>query len=198
MSKLGVRKDQQQNMERQLKTGPSLASYLYDGPRENNFGVAGRLANNNINAAARIDTVRSRLQRTILDRCSNPSCSESAGTSTLSDCSACHTTRYCSKDCQKAHWSAHKEQCRAVRKARELEEANKQQNVLDALKELGLESSNTTTSSAQYIDAKGEDQDDDDSDEEGEEIENNASTGTTKVEVHEGTNSPSTEETALK
>ena len=36
-------------------------------------------------------------------------------TTTLMKCSSCKFARYCSRDCQKKHWPAHKKECMAVR-----------------------------------------------------------------------------------
>ena len=36
-------------------------------------------------------------------------------------CSACLVTKYCSKDCQKAHWKTHKPQCKVLQQEREAE-----------------------------------------------------------------------------
>ncbi|KAH7911461.1 hypothetical protein BJ138DRAFT_1085554 [Hygrophoropsis aurantiaca] len=35
------------------------------------------------------------------------------GRKTANQCSACHTVRYCSKECQKSHWRTHKPRCQA-------------------------------------------------------------------------------------
>eukprot|EP00599_Poterioochromonas_sp_BG-1_P008781 CAMPEP_0173145884 /NCGR_PEP_ID=MMETSP1105-20130129/8158_1 /TAXON_ID=2985 /ORGANISM="Ochromonas sp., Strain BG-1" /LENGTH=117 /DNA_ID=CAMNT_0014059969 /DNA_START=153 /DNA_END=506 /DNA_ORIENTATION=- len=78
-----------------------------------------------------------------MDKCSNPDCPEASSGATLSECAACHDARYCSRDCQKAHWPNHKARCKEVRKELEQKEQNNQQKLLDALKELGLENSNT-------------------------------------------------------
>jgi hypothetical protein len=134
-SKLGVRKDQQQNSERSIKSGVNLNAFLYDGPKEPVGPSIGRLSNHSINTA-RLENVKSRLQKAIMDKCSNPSCenvSAEEGSVSLSECSACHQARYCCKECQKAHWPEHKVKCKEIRKALEQEELTKQQTVLQAL-----------------------------------------------------------------
>lgn len=37
-----------------------------------------------------------------------------AGVAKLKSCSSCHAVRYCSRECQKAHWRAHKAHCKAA------------------------------------------------------------------------------------
>ncbi|XP_078665267.1 uncharacterized protein LOC144907777 [Branchiostoma floridae x Branchiostoma belcheri] len=55
------------------------------------------------------------LQETLqtgLLRCCNPTCGKAGYWSTLKLCAQCKLTRYCSRDCQKQHWSAgHKKSC---------------------------------------------------------------------------------------
>ena len=144
-SKLGVRKDQQQNQERQLKHTPNLAAFLYDGPKESPIGEIGRIGCSSSSTAARLENIKSRLQKTLMDKCGNSECQNASDASTLSECAACHQIRYCCRDCQKAHWPHHKEACKAARKKKEEEEAAKQQKVLEALQELGLQGATTTT-----------------------------------------------------
>ncbi|VDB90041.1 unnamed protein product [Peniophora sp. CBMAI 1063] len=44
--------------------------------------------------------------------CGNPGCDHEDTSSTpLKACSKCHSIRYCSSACQKAHWKAHKKSC---------------------------------------------------------------------------------------
>lgn len=158
-SKLGVRKDQQQNRERSLKHGTDLNAFLYDGPKESNFGViSGHLTSSNSNNNARLENVRSRLQRQLADKCSNPECSQ-AEKGSLSECSACHQTRYCSKDCQKAHWSAHKESCKAKRREMQQEEEERQLHVLQALEQLRTGAALGFDSAEQAADGDGEGED---------------------------------------
>ncbi len=166
LSKLGVRKDQQQNQERSIKTQPNLSAFLYDGPKEPVQPVLGRLGNHNLNAA-RLENVKTRLQKAIMDKCSNPDCPE-ASSGALSECAACHDARYCSRDCQKAHWPNHKARCKEVRKELEQKEQNNQQKLLDALKELGLENSNAedTNSDSKRDEVEAEVNDSDEIDEE--------------------------------
>lgn len=133
---MGVRKDQQQNQERSLKHGVNLSAYLYDGPKESNVGVLGRLTGGN-SSNARLEDVRSRLQKAIADKCSNPNC-ENAQSTQLSECAACRSVRYCCRECQKAHWSAHKDTCKQIRKELEKKEEENRQHVLQALEELHL------------------------------------------------------------
>lgn len=143
-SKLGVRKDQQQNQERQLKHSPNLAAFLYDGPKDSAIGEIGRIGSSSSSAAARLENIKSRLQKSLTDKCSNPDCQNASDASTLSECAACHQVRYCCRDCQKAHWNQHKEACKAARKKKEQEEVESQQRVMQALQELGLQGSAET------------------------------------------------------
>lgn len=109
-SKLGVRKDQQQNQERNLKS--SVGPSRFDGPRESVLGVAGRLTSSS-QTSAHLETIRSRVapqqqsqrQLAIGDKCSNPACTKSNDSKCqLSDCSGCHQARYCGRECQVSHW----------------------------------------------------------------------------------------------
>ncbi len=140
-AKLGVRKDHQQNMERSLKAGPgNLQQFLYDGPKESTIGVAGRIGcSSSTSNQARLENVKSRLQKALMDKCSNPECANSQEGGTLSECAACHSVRYCSRDCQLAHWPAHKEQCKIIKKKLQEEEAERQRKVLEALQELSVQ-----------------------------------------------------------
>lgn len=163
-SKLGVRKDQQQNQEKSLKHSPDLNAFLYDGPKESSFGIAGHITGGNSNNA-RLESVRSRLQRQLADKCSNPECSQ-AQNGHLSECSACRQTRYCSKDCQKAHWPAHKDQCKAKRKEMQQQEEERQLHVLQALEGLRMQGAAGQAGDVNIAEkAGGEDEDDDEEEE---------------------------------
>jgi len=163
-SKLGVRKDQQQNNEKSLKHSPDLNAFLYDGPKESSFGIAGHLTAGNSNNA-RLESVRSRLQKQLADKCSNPECSQ-AQNGHLSECSACRQTRYCSKDCQKAHWPAHKDLCKATRKEMQQRGEERQLHVLQALKELRMGNGHARDVNIAEKEADDENEEGDDEDEE--------------------------------
>eukprot|EP00961_Rhodomonas_salina_P289727 3914677-Rhodomonas_salina.1 len=47
------------------------------------------------------------------------------GSVTVSFCSGCRSVAYCSKECQKADWKAHKAACRQIRQAKEQIALNK-------------------------------------------------------------------------
>jgi hypothetical protein len=145
-AKLGVRKDQQQNQERSLKHGVNLSAFLYDGPKESTVGVMGHLTGGS-SSNSRLEDVRSRLQRAIADKCSNPAC-ENAQSSQLSECAACRSVRYCCRECQKAHWPWHKDTCKQIRKELEKKEEENKLHVLQALEKLHLNSSADTNSAA--------------------------------------------------
>jgi hypothetical protein len=140
-AKLGVRKDQQQNSERSLKAGPAnLQQFLYDGPKESTIGVIGRIGcSSSASSQARLENVKTRLQKALMDKCSNPDCTNAQEGTTLSECSGCRSVRYCSRDCQLAHWSAHKELCKSIKKKLQEEELERQKKVMEALQELQLQ-----------------------------------------------------------
>ncbi|XP_019646158.1 PREDICTED: tankyrase-1-like [Branchiostoma belcheri] len=51
--------------------------------------------------------------KTKMLRCCNPTCGKAGRRSTLKLCAQCKLTRYCSRDCQKQHWTVgHKKSCR--------------------------------------------------------------------------------------
>ena len=119
ISKLGVRKDHQQNSERQLKSNVPLANLQYDGPKESVFSI-GHLANSRIEdrrATATATAIAAKATRAIVDKCSNPSCTSASDSAELLECASCHTVRYCGKLCQTTHWDEHKPVCKEVRRA---------------------------------------------------------------------------------
>ena len=91
---------------RSLKT-PVGEAMKYDGDRQTVFEL-GRLGSN----AARIEGMKSRLQQRLMDKCSNPNCANPSSEKELSECAACRSARYCSRDCQLAHWNEHKATCK--------------------------------------------------------------------------------------
>lgn len=122
ISKLGVRKDHQQNSERQLKSNVPLANLQYNGPKESVFAI-GHLANSRIDDRRATATAAAKAARAIADKCSNPSCSSASDNSELLECSSCHTVRYCGKLCQTTHWEEHKPVCKEVRRAMKARES---------------------------------------------------------------------------
>lgn len=108
ISKLGVRKDHQQNSERQLKSNVPLANLQYNGPKESIFSI-GHLANSRIEE-------RKATARAIAAKCSNPNCESASRDAELFECASCHTVRYCGKSCQTSHWEEHKPACKEARK----------------------------------------------------------------------------------
>lgn len=181
-AKLGVRKDQQQNQERSLKHGVNLSAFLYDGPKESSVGVRGHLTGGN-SSNARLEDVRSRLQKAIADKCSNPHC-ENAQSTQLSECAACRSVRYCCRECQKSHWTAHKDTCKQIRKELEKKEEENRLHVLQALEELNLKAQaapateeavaaptpDTEAHDANDEEDSDEDEDDDNEEEEGDDL----------------------------
>jgi len=111
ISKLGVRKDHQQNSERQLKSNIPLANLQYDGPRESIFSI-GHLAN-----SSRLESKKEKAVKAILDKCSYPNCKYTNTSTELQECASCHLVRYCGRDCQVAHWEEHKPICKEAKKA---------------------------------------------------------------------------------
>ncbi len=131
-AKLGVRKDHQQNLEKAMKLDP-LANLMYDGPRES------VLTRGHIGSSSRLENVISRLQKSLLDKCSNPNCTSAASECTnLSECASCHQTRYCGRECQLSHWEEHKTRCKEVRKEIKAREKEKQDTITAALQEMNL------------------------------------------------------------
>lgn len=122
IAKLGVRKDHQQNSERQLKS--KSVDIKYEGPKESIGGSLGRLANHRINQeAATKAAARAAVAPRIMDKCSNPECSNpECEISKLAECSVCLSVRYCKKACQLAHWPSHKAKCKEIKQARIREE----------------------------------------------------------------------------
>ena len=53
-------------------------------------------------------------------RCGNPACQ--VYSNTMKKCSVCERRRYCSNECQKAHWKEHKQVCKPVEKEEEEDE----------------------------------------------------------------------------
>lgn len=72
-----------------------------------------------------------------MDKCSNPEC-QNAEAASLAECAACRQARYCCRDCQKAHWPAHKTACKAARQELFAREEEKRLHVLQALEELAI------------------------------------------------------------
>jgi len=58
--------------------------------------------------------------------CSNPSCQKKwvQGQPMFKSCSQCGQAKYCSKDCQRAHWKQHKRSCK--KKAQQLQQQQEQ------------------------------------------------------------------------
>ncbi|KAF8953213.1 hypothetical protein BDZ97DRAFT_1767613 [Flammula alnicola] len=49
--------------------------------------------------------------KAVAQKCGNPHCYVRASEATLKICARCKSTRYCSRECQAAHWKTHKEWC---------------------------------------------------------------------------------------
>ena len=187
--KLGVRKDQQQNQERSLKN-PILDAMKYDGDRENSFEI-GRIGS----SSARIEAIKSRLQKQLVDKCSNPQCNQPSSESReLSECASCRTVRYCGRDCQLAHWPDHKAICKEKKKelaarAEALAQLARGLNgdVIDelahGLKEQSLkgaeEGNNQKVGGVSIAENEGEEEEEDDDEEEDEEEEEEGNKGKT-------------------
>eukprot|EP01038_Epipyxis_sp_PR26KG_P010563 gene10563-14189_t len=155
ISKLGVRKDHQQNLEKSLKQNTPLANLMYDGPKESVFNI-GHITGGPSTTASRITDIKNRIHKTLMDKCSNPDCKLAASAEiSLSECSSCHQARYCCRDCQLAHWEEHKAMCKEIKKALKAKEKETAERVAAALKELDLndESQNSETN-ADLLDGK--------------------------------------------
>jgi hypothetical protein len=108
-SKESVRKDQANNQERKLKTaaGADLTGFAGKDKEKFGAGFGGHLMGG---GATGVSSVLTRIKenpqeklRALRERCSNSSCSKTAGELgvTLKDCSICRTVKYCSRECQK-------------------------------------------------------------------------------------------------
>eukprot|EP01036_Dinobryon_divergens_P030408 gene30408-39650_t len=148
ISKLGVRKDHQQNSERQLKSNVPLANLQYNGPKESVFSI-GHLANSRIEDRRATATAAAKAAKAIADKCSNPSCTSASDNSELLECSSCHTVRYCGKLCQTTHWEEHKPVCKEVRRAMKARESGQDSSNANI--------STATTSSVAEIDSTSKD-----------------------------------------
>lgn len=132
-AKLNKRMDHQQNQERSLKQDP-LANLMYDGPKESVF----KIGHIGTSSTSRIDNVVSRLQKALMDKCSNPGCKNTSAEGSLSECASCHQSRYCGRECQLAHWPDHKTRCKEIRNELRAKEIEKQEAVAAALQEMNL------------------------------------------------------------
>jgi hypothetical protein len=148
ISKLGVRKDHQQNSERQLKSNVPLANLQYNGPKESVFSI-GHLANSRIEDRRATATAAAKAVRAIADKCSNPSCTSASDNSELLECSSCHSVRYCGKLCQTTDWEEHKPVCKEVRRAMKARESGQDSSNINI--------STATTSSVAEIDLSKDD-----------------------------------------
>ena len=121
IAKLGIRKDQQQNLGKHLKLDP-LENMKYDGPNESKFELLQKIT------AGRLEDVKARLSKALMDKCSNPSCTSASADCTLSECGSCRQARYCGRECQLAHWQEHKTRCKEVREDMKAKEEEKKQD----------------------------------------------------------------------
>jgi hypothetical protein len=124
---------------------------MFDGPKEDVLSAIGRVGS----SSARLTDMKSRLQKQLVDKCSNPGCSNAAAPNTkLSVCASCNSVSYCCRDCQVAHWPEHKAQCKEIKaklKEKEVETAKLAAEALEQLDGLHLkaaEESSTTTNNA--------------------------------------------------
>lgn len=127
LSKLGVRKDQQQNLERSLKS-VDTSSLKYDGPKESvSTRIAGHIgySSSATPAGAPIELLCDAVDDTKVELtcCSNSNCTNNCSTSKLLDCSSCLSAKYCGRECQLAHWSEHKSFCKLQKLLRANQEA---------------------------------------------------------------------------
>lgn len=107
LAKLGVRRDQQQNQERELKV-PTAMPPKYTGPKER-FGDL----NNEVNETAsrlRLEDFVSNSQVIEISpsdivTCQFADCPHHNETNRkLFDCSSCHSIKYCCRECQLGDW----------------------------------------------------------------------------------------------
>lgn len=119
LAKLGVRRDQQQNQERDLKTSINTIAPKYDGPKVRAFTSAGMISDRSSSTSRLLtdnqpastgDTNSLGKSTSSSTICSNVGCnaihdSTTPGSQTkLMDCAACMTVKYCSKACQLMDW----------------------------------------------------------------------------------------------
>ena len=62
-------------------------------------------------------------------------------------CSRCHSIKYCSKECQRAHYSSHKIQCKQIEKVRRLKNMTGKNNGNSSDKNSGYDSKECSTNS---------------------------------------------------
>jgi hypothetical protein len=107
LSKLGVRKDQQQNMERSLKK--VVDTIKYDGPKEAIEAViSGHLGySKSSSSSSASDSSILCVENgfaTGSSRCAFSGCTTEPLAAKLLDCSSCFSVKYCGRDCQLADW----------------------------------------------------------------------------------------------
>jgi hypothetical protein len=115
MSKLNVRRDQQQNMERSLKMATGPERIRYDGPKEDVAAkIAGHLGYSSSSSSSTTSSIGDSLLSIennvaidqvsagcAFDCCPNVGVNEAAK---LFDCSSCFSVKYCGRECQLSDW----------------------------------------------------------------------------------------------
>ena len=59
-----------------------------------------------------------RCQRTVTQKCENPTCNNRSGFGGMKRCGRCKMVAYCSVQCQRANWNVHKKYCKLYRQFR--------------------------------------------------------------------------------